>query len=122
MAATRPDGSPGDGSPGTEGASTQPHGALGQGRQVLVRELEVDGVWLERPGPTAYRRMGMDHAKEPDVTPEEPVPVRATRRRGEREGSLTEGLELHHARQMIQRVVEESRVVGIDLDPASKPA
>src|SRR5260370_37988476 len=61
--------------------------------------------------------MGMDHAKESDVTPEEPVPVRATRRRGEREGSLTEGLELHHARQMIQRVVEEGGEVGIDLHP-----
>ena len=112
-----PDGPLGDGWRGAERASTQPHGALGQGCQVVVREFEVDDVCLERPGPAAHRCMGMDHANESDVTPEEPVPVRATRRRGEREGSLTEGLELHHARQMIQRVVEESRVVGIDLDP-----
>ena len=97
--------------------STQPHGALGQGQQIIVRKLEMDGVRLERPGQASHRRMGMDHAKESDVTPEEPMPVRATRRRGEREGSLTEGLELHHARQMIQRVVEESGVVGIDLHP-----
>ena len=61
--------------------------------------------------------MRMDHAKESDVTPEEPVPVRATRWRGERECRLTEGLELDHPRQMVQRVVEESGVVGVDLHP-----
>jgi hypothetical protein len=44
------------------------------------------------------------------------VLVRITGRSGEGEGSLTEGLELHHARQMIQRVVEEGGVGRVDLD------
>ena len=43
------------------------------------------------------------------------MPVRITGRGGEREGSLTEGLELHHAGQMIQRVIEEGGVSRIDL-------
>jgi len=66
-------------------------------------------------GLAAHRRVDMRHAEEPDVTAEEPVPVRITRRRRERKGSLTERLELDHARQMIQRVVEESGVGWIDL-------
>ena len=66
-------------------------------------------------GSAAHRRVDLRHAQEPDVTAEEAVPVRITGRSGEREGSLTEGLELDHARQMIQRVVEEGGVRGIDL-------
>ena len=112
-----PDGPFGDGWRGAERASTQPHGALGQGCRTVIRELNVDGMRGKLPGSAAHRRVDLSHAQEPDVTAEEAVPVRITGRGGEREGSLTEGLELHHARQVIQRVVEESRVVGIDLDP-----
>jgi hypothetical protein len=55
------------------------------------------------------------HAEEPDVTAEKAVPVRIPGWSREREGSLPEGLELHHAGQMIQRVVEEGGVSRIDL-------
>jgi len=67
------------------------------------------------PGSAAHRRVDLSHAQEPDVTAEEAVPVRITGRGGEREGSLTEGLELHHAGQMIQWVVEEGGMSRIDL-------
>src|SRR5437763_16171216 len=119
MASMGPDGPLGDGWRGAERASTQPHGALGQGCQVVVREFEVDDVCLERPGPAAHRCMGMDHANESDVTHEEPVPVRATRRRGEREGSMTAGLELHAARQVSKRIGEEYQADGYELDTPS---
>ena len=95
--------------------SHEPHGALGQGRQILIGKLDLNRMRLEQSSRAAHRSVDMGHTEEPDLAADESLPVRGTHGRGERKCSLSEGLELHHAGQMIQRVVEESGVGRIDL-------
>ena len=97
------------------GRSAQQDRALSQGCRVVIGQLNPDGVRLKPLCPAAHRRVDMRHAEESDVAAEEAVLVRITGRSGKREGSLPEGLELHHAGQMIQWVVEEGGVSRIDL-------